>query len=64
MGRYVKMMAYSKSKNYEVISQNTSRWLLLQLKLFPSLFELKDNDTAVLSIIIKKLKGMSRKEAL
>ena len=64
MGRYVKMMAYSKSKNYEVISQNTSRWLLLQLKLFPSLFELKDNDTAVLSIIIKKLQGMSRKEAL
>ena len=31
-----------------------------RVKLLPSLFELKDNDTVVMSTIIKKLQDMSR----
>ena len=34
------------------------------LKLLPSLFELKDNDTVVMSTIIKKLQDMSQNRSL
>ena len=34
--------------------------LVWQLKLLPSLFELKDNDTIAMSITVKKLQDMSR----
>ena len=38
--------------------------LVSQLKLLPSLFELKDNDTVVMSTIIKKLQDVSRNRSL
>ena len=39
--------------------------LVSQLKLLPSLFELEDNDTVVMSTIIKKkLQGMSQNTSL
>ena len=38
--------------------------LVSQLKLLSSLFELKDNDTVVMSTIIKKLQDMSRNRSL
>ena len=38
--------------------------LVPQLKLLSSLFELKDNDTVVMSTIIKKLQDMSRNRSL
>ena len=41
-----------------------SKLLSQLLKLLPSLFELKDNDTVAMSTIIKKLQDMSRNRSL
>ena len=46
---------------HEIISEDVGiSKLVSQLKLLPSLFELKDNDPIVMSTIIKKLQDMSR----
>ena len=46
---------------HEIISEDVGiSKLVSQLKLLPSLFELKDNDLIVMSTIIKKLQDMSR----